>query len=56
MYPTGVEMINGLMAGAQEVNLMGSIPFLAAISNGLPLMLIAHLHGDPLGALRAAHA
>lgn len=49
MYPTGVEMINGLMAGAQEVNLMGSIPFLAAISNGLPLMLIAHLHGDPLG-------
>jgi sulfonate transport system substrate-binding protein len=50
MYPTGVEMINGLMAGAQEVNLMGSIPFLAAISNGLPLMLIGHLHGDPLSS------
>jgi len=48
MYPTGVEMINGLMSGAQEVNLMGSIPFLAAISNDLPLMLIGHLHGDPL--------
>jgi sulfonate transport system substrate-binding protein len=48
MYPTGVEMINGLMAGAQDVNLMGSIPFLAAISNGVPLVLIAHLHGDPL--------
>ena len=30
MYPTGVEAINGLMAGAQDVNLMGSIPFLAA--------------------------
>ena len=27
---------------------MGSIPFLAAISNGVPLVLIAHLHGDPL--------
>jgi NitT/TauT family transport system substrate-binding protein/sulfonate transport system substrate-binding protein len=50
MYPTGVEMINGLMAGAQDVNLMGSIPFLAAISNGVPLVLIAHLHGDPLRA------
>jgi sulfonate transport system substrate-binding protein len=48
MYPTGVEMINGLMGGAQEVNLMGSIPFLAAISNGLPLVLIGHLHGNPL--------
>ncbi len=50
MYATGVEMINGLMAGAQDVNLMGSIPFLAAISNGVPLVLIAHLHGDPLRA------
>src|SRR5262245_16566708 len=48
MYPTGVEAINGLMAGAQDVNLMGSIPFLAAVSNGVPLVLIAHLHGDPL--------
>jgi NitT/TauT family transport system substrate-binding protein/sulfonate transport system substrate-binding protein len=46
MYPTGVEMINGLLSGAQEVNVMGSIPFLAGISNGLPLILIGHLHGD----------
>jgi sulfonate transport system substrate-binding protein len=48
MYPTGVEMINGLLAGAQEVNVMGSIPFLAGVANGQPLVLIGHLHGDPL--------
>lgn len=48
MYPTGVEMINGLLAGAQEVNVMGSIPFLAGIANGQPLVLIGHLHGDAL--------
>lgn len=47
MYPTGVEEINGLLAGAQEVNVMGSVPFLAGVSNGLPLVLIGHLHGDP---------
>jgi sulfonate transport system substrate-binding protein len=47
MYPTGVEMINGLVAGSQEVNVMGSVPFLAGVSNGLPLVLIGHLHGDP---------
>lgn len=46
MYQTGVEMINGLINGAQDVNIMGSIPFLAAVSNGLPLVLIGHLHGD----------
>lgn len=46
MYPTGVEMINGLLGGQQSVNVMGSIPFLAGISNGLPLVLIGHLHGD----------
>ena len=46
MYPTGVEMINGLLGGQQAVNVMGSIPFLAGIANGLPLVLIGHLHGD----------
>ena len=45
-YQTGVEMINGLVNGAQDVNIMGSIPFLAGVSNGLPLVLIGHLHGD----------
>jgi len=47
MYPTGVEAINGLLGGAQEVNVMGTTPFLAGVSNGLPLVLIGHLHGDP---------
>lgn len=48
MYQTGVEMINGLLSGAQDVNIMGSIPFLAGTSNGQPLVLIGHLHGDAL--------
>ena len=48
MYQTGVEMINGLLNGAQDVNVMGSIPFLAGVSNGQPLMLIGHLHGNAL--------
>lgn len=47
MYPSGVEMINGLLGGQQSVNVMGSVPFLAGIANGLPLVLIGHLHGDP---------
>ncbi|MEO1017779.1 MAG: ABC transporter substrate-binding protein, partial [Pseudomonadota bacterium] len=47
MYQTGVEMINGLLNGAQDVNVMGSVPFLAGVSNGFPLLLIGHLHGDP---------
>jgi sulfonate transport system substrate-binding protein len=46
MYQTGVEMINGLVNDAQDVNIMGSIPFLAAVSNGLPIVVIGHLHGD----------
>ncbi len=46
-YPSGVEMINGLLAGAQEVNTMGSLPFLSGLTRGFPIMLIGHLHGDP---------
>ena len=46
-YPSGVEMVNGLIAGAQEVNTMGSLPFLSGLTRGFPLMLIGHLHGDP---------
>lgn len=46
MYPTGVEMINGLLAGAQHVNVMGSIPYLAGVANDLPLVLIGHLQGN----------
>lgn len=48
MFQTGVEMINGLLAGAHDVNTMGSIPFLSGASNGFPLVLIGHLHGDAL--------
>lgn len=48
MYQTGVEMINGLMSGAQEVNVMGSIPFLAGVSRGQPLVMIGHQTGDAL--------
>ncbi len=46
MYQTGPEMINGLLNGAQDVNIMGSVPFLAGVSRGQPLVLIGHLHGD----------
>ena len=46
MYQTGPEMINGLLNNQQDVNIMGSIPFLAGVSRGQPLVLIGHLHGD----------
>jgi sulfonate transport system substrate-binding protein len=46
MYQTGPEMIQGLLNGAQDVNIMGSIPFLAGVSREQPLVLIGHLHGD----------
>ncbi|MBS0322109.1 MAG: ABC transporter substrate-binding protein [Proteobacteria bacterium] len=46
MYQSGPEMINGLLNGQQDVNIMGSVPFLAGVSRGQPLVLIGHLHGD----------
>ena len=49
LYPTGVEMINGLLSGANDVNVMASVPFLVGISRGQPLVLIGHNQGDPLG-------
>jgi len=48
MFQSGVEMINGLLAGSHDVNTMGSIPYLAGVSNGFPLVLIGHLHGKAL--------
>lgn len=48
MFQSGVEMINGLLAGSHEVNTMGSIPYLSGVSNGFPLVLIGHLHGNAL--------
>lgn len=47
MYQSGVDMVNGLINGAQEVNVMGSVPFLTGLARGFPLVLIGHLHGDP---------
>ena len=47
MYQSGVDMLNGLLNGAQEVNVMGSVPYLTGLARGFPLVLIAHLHGDP---------
>ncbi len=47
MYQTGVDMVNGLLNGAQEVNVMGSVPYLTGLARGFPLVLIGHLHGDP---------
>jgi sulfonate transport system substrate-binding protein len=48
MYPTGVEMVNGQLNGAQQVSALGTSPFLAGVSNGFPLMMIATLHGNSL--------
>ena len=45
-FQTGVEMINGLMAGTHHLNTMGSIPLIAGTSNGLGLVLVGHLHGN----------
>jgi sulfonate transport system substrate-binding protein len=41
MYQTGPEMIQGLLNGAQDVNIMGSIPFLAGVSREQPLVGLA---------------
>jgi NitT/TauT family transport system substrate-binding protein/sulfonate transport system substrate-binding protein len=54
-YPSGVEMVNGLLTGAQEVNTMGSLPFLAGLTRGFPLVLIGHLHGDPVSQAYLPH-
>lgn len=50
MYETGVDMLNGLLNGSQDVNIMGSVPFLAGASRGQPVVLIGHLHGDALSS------
>ena len=50
MYQTGIESINGLMAGSQDVNVMGTPPFLVGVSKGMPLVLIGLSHGDALAS------
>ncbi|HSV19556.1 MAG TPA: ABC transporter substrate-binding protein [Casimicrobiaceae bacterium] len=56
LYPTGVEMINGLLNGANDVNVMASVPFLSGIAHGQPLVLIGHNQGDPLKTSYQAYA
>ncbi len=46
LFQTGVEMINGLTAGGLDVINMASIPLMAGVSRGMPLVLIGHLYGD----------
>lgn len=55
MYESGVDMLNGLLNNAQNVNIMGSTPFLAGASRGQPLVLIGHLHGDALNQSYSAN-
>lgn len=50
VYQSGVEQINGQVNGAQLVTLLGAAPFISAVSNGMPLKIIAGFHGDPLKA------
>jgi len=56
LYPTGVEMINGLLNGAHDINVMASVPFLSGVSLGQPLVLIGHNQGDPLATSYQAYA
>lgn len=46
MQQTGVELINGMIGGAQDVSVLGSAPVLTGAANGMPLVIIGHLHGD----------
>jgi ABC-type nitrate/sulfonate/bicarbonate transport system substrate-binding protein len=48
VYQSGVEQINGQINGAQLVTLLGAAPFVSAVSNGMPLKIIAGFHGNPL--------
>ncbi len=47
VYQSGVEQINGQINNKQLVTLLGAAPFLAAVSNGMPLKIIAGFHGNP---------
>ncbi len=47
MFETGQENINNLLAGNQDAYVGGTVPFLVGVSNGMPLVLIGMLHGDP---------
>lgn len=46
LFATGVEIINSLVANAHDVGVLGSVPPLTGIANGMPLVIIGHLHGN----------
>lgn len=50
VYQSGVEQVNGQVNNEQLVTLLGAAPFLSAVSNGMPLKVIAGFHGNPLKA------
>lgn len=55
MYESGIDMMNGLVNGDQQVNIMGSIPFLVGVSKDFPIVLIAHEFGQPTHDYYAAN-
>lgn len=48
LFPNGVEAINSLAGGNADIGVFGTYPFLAAVSKGIPLVLIGHNWGDAL--------
>jgi sulfonate transport system substrate-binding protein len=50
LFPNGVEAINSLAGGNAEIGVFGTYPFLAAVSKGIPLVLIGHNWGDALAS------
>jgi ABC-type nitrate/sulfonate/bicarbonate transport system substrate-binding protein len=50
LFPNGVEAINSLAGGNADVGVFGTYPFLAAVSKGIPLILIGHNWGDALAS------
>ena len=54
-YQSGVDMVNGMLGGAQEVSVMGSIPFMVGAGKGQPLILIGTNQNDPLRTYFSAY-
>jgi sulfonate transport system substrate-binding protein len=50
LFPNGVEAINSLVGGNADIGVFGTYPFLAAVSKGIPLVLIGHNWGDALAS------
>lgn len=55
LFPNGVEAINSLVGGNAEIGVFGTYPFLAAVSKGIPLVLIGHNWGDALASNQSAY-